>query len=101
MVWIAEIAPSIADPNVLARAVSDGRVLLTDDKDFGELVVREGRAHRGVGLLRLAGMPVFERAELVSRLFASASAEFVDAFTVVERDGRVWVRRAAPGPSDP
>ncbi len=101
VVWIAEVAPSIADPNVLARAVSDGRVLLTDDKDFGEMVVREGRAHRGVVLLRLAGMPVIERAELVSRMFASASAELVDAFTVVERDGRVRVRRAAPEPSDP
>ncbi len=97
-VWIAEIAPSIEDADVLARAVGDGRVLLTDDKDFGELVVREGRAHRGVVLLRLAGMPAADRAELVSRLFASAAADLVDAFTVVEPDGRVRVRRTVAGP---
>ncbi len=97
VVWIAEVAPSIADPDVLARAMDDGRVLLTDDKDFGELVVREGRAHRGVVLLRLAGMPVLDRAELVSRPFASASADLIDAFTVLEPDGRVRVRRSGVG----
>lgn len=99
VVWIAETAPSIVDTDVLARAHSDGRILLTDDKDFGELVVREGRPHRGVVLLRLSGMPLDARAELVSRLFAASAAELVDAFTVVEPDGRVRVRRAAlPNP---
>lgn len=84
------------DPGVLARAVAESRILLTDDKDFGELVVREGRPHRGVVLLRLAGLSLPERADLVSRLIATSSADLVDAFTVLERDGRVRVRRA-PG----
>ena len=103
MIWYDKDAPSLPDPDVLSRAMRDGRVLLTDDKDFGELVVREGRPHRGVVLLRLAGMPVVERAELVSRLFAASSADLVDAFTVVEPDGRVRVRRAGPvsGASEP
>ncbi|MDO9280403.1 MAG: DUF5615 family PIN-like protein [Pseudomonadota bacterium] len=65
MEWIAELAPSIADVDVLGRAVAGGRVLLTDDKDFGELVVLESRPHRGVVLLRLAGMRPVERARRI------------------------------------
>jgi predicted nuclease of predicted toxin-antitoxin system len=93
--WIAELAPSIADVDVLSRAVAGGRVLLTDDKDFGELVVLESRPHRGVVLLRLAGMRPVERADLVGRLFAGGLQPFVDAFTVVQADGRVRTRRVA------
>jgi predicted nuclease of predicted toxin-antitoxin system len=95
---IAELAPSIADVDVLGRAVACGRVLLTDDKDFDELVVLESRPHRGVVLLRFAGMRPVERADLVGRLFAGGLQPFVDAFTVVQGDGRVRTRRVAtPG----
>ena len=92
--WIAEVSPSIDDQDVLDRAVQAGRILVTDDKDFGELVVREGRPHRGVVLFRLAGMPLGDRAELVSRLFAASFAELAGAFTVLDRSGRVRVRKA-------
>lgn len=96
--WIAEISPSIDDHDVLDRAVQEGRILVTDDKDFGELIVREGRPHCGVVLLRLAGMPIEERAVLVSRLFAASFSELASAFTVVDRGGRVRIRRATePG----
>ena len=95
VVWIAEVSPSIQDPDVLAHAVREHRILITDDKDFGELVVRECRPHCGVVLLRLGGMPPVQRAELVSRLFAESSAALAGAFTVVERDGRVRIRSAA------
>jgi predicted nuclease of predicted toxin-antitoxin system len=39
---------------VLALAHAANRLLLTDDKDFGELVFRQGRPVPGVVLLRLA-----------------------------------------------
>ncbi len=37
VVWIRTAAPGIADPDVLAWAARDERILLTFDKDFGEL----------------------------------------------------------------
>jgi len=46
-------APSLPDPEVLALATSGDAILLTDDKDFGELVVRRGLEHRGVVLPQL------------------------------------------------
>ena len=98
--WIAELAPSIADVQVLERAVASGRVLLTDDKDFGELVILESRPHRGVVLLRLAGMRPADRADLVGRLFAGGVQPFVDTFTVVQADGRIRTRRVSALPRE-
>ena len=45
------------DENLLARAQAEGRVLVTHDKDFGELAFRSGLSPKcGVILLRLAGL---------------------------------------------
>jgi predicted nuclease of predicted toxin-antitoxin system len=45
--------PGLSDDDVLAVARAEGRILVTDDKDFGELVVRHRHSHAGVILLRL------------------------------------------------
>ena len=37
IVWVRTAAPGTSDPDVLAWAMREGRVLLTFDKDFGEL----------------------------------------------------------------
>lgn len=87
-----DTAPGAADDDVLARAAGAGRVLVTADKDFGELVYRLGRAHAGVVLLRLAGMPPDDRAEVVSAVFRDRAADLPGSFTVVEHD-TVRVRR--------
>jgi len=43
---------SLLDHAVLALAQDEGRILITNDKDFGALVIRERRPHAGVILLR-------------------------------------------------
>jgi predicted nuclease of predicted toxin-antitoxin system len=63
VVSIAESAPGIADENVLGRANDAQSVLLTADKDFGELVFRQCRLHAGVVLLRLAGLASAAKAQ--------------------------------------
>jgi predicted nuclease of predicted toxin-antitoxin system len=52
-VWIYEVGPGSTDDVVPALALTEHRVLLTFDKDFGELTFRLGRlATPGVILLR-------------------------------------------------
>ncbi|MBI3516942.1 MAG: DUF5615 family PIN-like protein [Proteobacteria bacterium] len=51
--YIAESASGATDTDVLRRAHDEGRLLLTEDKDFGDLVFRSGMAPPGVVLLRL------------------------------------------------
>jgi predicted nuclease of predicted toxin-antitoxin system len=40
--WVRTAAPGMVDPDVLAWAVREGRILLTFDKDFGELARASG-----------------------------------------------------------
>ena len=50
---IIEERPSISDQEVLAIAVNDDAVLITEDKDFGELVFRLQLSHKGILLIRI------------------------------------------------
>ena len=43
----------MSEDDILAWAVREQRLVVTMDKDFGEMVYRSGRAHAGVLLLRL------------------------------------------------
>jgi predicted nuclease of predicted toxin-antitoxin system len=54
--WVKESMPKSADDAILARAQSEQRLVLTHDKDFGELAFRYGLpAECGVFLIRLSG----------------------------------------------
>jgi predicted nuclease of predicted toxin-antitoxin system len=48
-----EYPASLADDDVLAIAVAENRILITNDRDFGELVFRRRLPHRGIILFRL------------------------------------------------
>jgi predicted nuclease of predicted toxin-antitoxin system len=45
---IRKIAPGIDDYEVLSLAVSQNAILITQDRDFGELVFKEEHAHKGI-----------------------------------------------------
>jgi predicted nuclease of predicted toxin-antitoxin system len=46
--YIAEASPSISDTRVLAAANRRKSVLITADKDFGDLVYRQQKSHKGI-----------------------------------------------------
>ena len=45
VIYVAEMASGTSDAEAIARAQADLRLLLTEDKDFGELVVRWRRPY--------------------------------------------------------
>jgi predicted nuclease of predicted toxin-antitoxin system len=53
VVYIADVAPSATDVVVMSRADRENRLLLTEDKDFGDLIFRQARPVRGIVLLRI------------------------------------------------
>ncbi len=57
---VSERCPGEADSEVIALACRDTRILVTEDKDFGQLVFASGRGHCGVILLRYP-FPLAER----------------------------------------
>ncbi|RXG91757.1 DUF5615 family PIN-like protein [Bradyrhizobium zhanjiangense] len=53
VLYVAEFAASLSDVEVIVLASREGRLLLTADKDLGELVFRRGQAVPGLILLRI------------------------------------------------
>lgn len=81
------------DSAVLELANARDCLLLTEDKDFGELVFRLRAIHAGVVLVRLHGLPGAEQAELVSRIIREHEERMKNAFTVIGRHG-LRIRKA-------
>jgi predicted nuclease of predicted toxin-antitoxin system len=80
---VAEFEPGIDDEAVLRESRETNAILLTADKDFGELVFRQGLVHSGVVLIRLAGMAPETKADIVSEVFAHHAPELYRAFSVL------------------
>lgn len=81
--YVAELTPGISDDAVLDLANAEARVLLTTDKDFGELVFRLRRLPMGVLFLRLAGLGSMAKAETVAQAVAAHDEQMTGAFTVI------------------
>jgi len=83
---IAEVSPGLRDEVVLARAWQAGVVLLSCDKDFGELVYRQRLPHAGVLLLRLEGLDEIGKCDLTAQAITERGPELPGAFSVVTPD---------------
>lgn len=92
VLYVAEFAPSIDDETVLEQANQNGALLITEDKDFGELIFRQGRIHTGVVLIRLDGLSKQAKAKSISNVFASQGTQLLGAFSVISA-GRVRIRQ--------
>ena len=84
--YVAEMEPGISDETVLTLANQEGAILLTADKDFGELVYRQGRIAPGIILIRLAGLSSEHKAALVTQTIAQYETEFSGTFAVLTPD---------------
>lgn len=89
--WVRTSMSGASDEAVLERAQEESRLVVTMDKDFGELAFRWGLpADSGVVLLR---RPLLPPEEMVNRLInvLSSGTEWSGFFAVVEAD-RVRIR---------
>jgi predicted nuclease of predicted toxin-antitoxin system len=99
---VREQQKGIDDTTVLETAIRMGRVLLTQDLDFGELVYRQNLPHTGVILIRLTGLAVVLRADRVAELVRTREAELTNAFTVLTPTAtRIRPPQIQPPPEDP
>ncbi len=81
--YFAEEAPGAGDPAILAVANEAETLLLTCDKDFGELVYRQRLTTAGVLLIRLGGLAAETKARLVVDTVQTHLGEMLNAFSVV------------------
>ncbi len=75
-------ARGVSDDEVIRRAFAERRILITNDKDFGEKVYREGRPHHGVVLLRLEDERAVNKMRVLARLLGQYGDELPGQFVV-------------------
>ncbi len=82
--WVRTDAPGSADDEIISQAQRQGRIILTFDKDFGELIFRLGRTVRhGVILFRLSPMSAKEVADFIVTAVKSRE-DWEGCFSVVD-----------------
>ena len=86
IVWVRSDAPGSSDPQILARAQAEDRILVTFDKDFGELAFRSGLpASSGIVLFRIS-VPSSLYVARVAVAALESRTDWAGHFAVVEDD---------------
>ena len=95
--WIRDVARQASDREVVSRSVATGAVIITEDRDFGELVYGMGEVVHGIVLVRLSRFagPVRSISSRIAARICEMNMELVGRMTVVEPDRTR--QRALPG----
>ena len=88
---VRAIDPRMTDNAILQMAVDESRIVITMDKDFGEMVYRAGQAHAGVLLLRLDEAASEEKVHVVAQIIQSHGEKLEGRFSVYQ-SGRLRIR---------
>ncbi len=84
-----ELGADPGDRALLERAADDGRILVTIDTDFGELVYVQRVPH--AGLVRLPDVPVERRIVLIAEVLKRHRQALEIQAVVTIRDGRIRI----------
>ena len=79
---VFEKARGMNDDDIIQKAATENWILITNDKDFGDKVFRDGRLHRGVILLRLEDERSESKIKVLSLLLQSYKDRLLDSFVV-------------------
>jgi len=89
---VREINPRMKDKEVLKIAVLEKRMVITMDKDFGELVYNSGIAHSGVLLLRLEDANADEKVKTIEKILSKYQDLLLNKFCVYQH-GKLRIRK--------
>lgn len=78
-----ELKPGITDEEILKMAVDMEAILLTEDKDFGELTFRLRKKNKGIVLTRMSGLPIEDKINKLKEVLKKHFEELKDRFTVI------------------
>jgi predicted nuclease of predicted toxin-antitoxin system len=92
VVWSGDWSEDPGDAEILARAYDENRVLVTLDKDFGELAIVFGQPH--CGIVRLVNLSARQQSTICLRVLAVYGTDLESGAIVTASPGRVRIRPA-------
>ena len=90
VVWAGDWPEDPGDEEILAHAHSDQRILVTLDKDFGNLAVDRGKPHSGI--LRLVNISARQQAEVCQHVLMRHGTELLSGAIITVEPGRLRIR---------
>lgn len=89
---IRDLDPRMTDKEIIQLAVAEQRIVVTMDKDFGELVYHSGMSHYGILLLRLDDANGAEKAQIVVHILEHYASQLENHFCVFQGE-RLRIRK--------
>jgi predicted nuclease of predicted toxin-antitoxin system len=96
VIWAGDWSEDPGDDAILSRANADGRILVTLDKDFGELAVIQARPHRGI--IRLVGISARQQAATCQAVLTRHGENLLAGALATAESTRLRIRM--PGDKD-
>lgn len=93
VLFLNEYDAGVDDTEILQIAVKENAIVITNDKDFSELIFRHSFASKGVVFLRLYDLPLAVRIEITLLAIGEHEAELENAFTVISKNS-VRIRKS-------
>jgi predicted nuclease of predicted toxin-antitoxin system len=90
VLWTGDLAQDPGDEDILAQAHREQRVLITLDKDFGELAIRRSLPH--CGIVRLVNMSARQQGAVCQQVLAQYGDELTRGAIITVEAGRVRIR---------
>jgi predicted nuclease of predicted toxin-antitoxin system len=94
VVWMGEFPEDPGDEEILERAFRDNRLLITLDKDFGELAVAQKKPH--CGIIRLVNFSIKHQAAVCLRILSTYNKELLAQAIITAEWGRIRIRQREP-----
>ncbi|MFB6100577.1 MAG: DUF5615 family PIN-like protein [Candidatus Nanohalobium sp.] len=91
-VFVGAEMKSASDSEIMERALEEKRIIVTNDKDFGELTIREGRDAEGILLLRLQ-LETPENKKKVLENILENHGDKIEGNLVIAREDQIKTRK--------
>ena len=90
VVWSGDWPEDPGDEEILAKAHDEGRILVTLDKDFGEIAIVKGKPHSGI--LRLVNLSAKQQGIMCLRVIEAYGPELQSGAIITVEPGRIRIR---------
>ncbi|MCW6035635.1 DUF5615 family PIN-like protein [Spirulina subsalsa FACHB-351] len=92
VVWTGDWLTDPDDEEILATAYRENRILVTLDKDFGELAILQQHPH--CGILRLVNLSTQQQCTICLQILTTYGAELASGAIITAERGRVRIRQS-------
>lgn len=89
VVEVREKDSRMEDENILAWAASEGRVLVTMDKDFSQFIRLQEKEHAGI--IRLENLPVSIRIKHLAKILKAHEKELLQKAVIIQKGSKIRI----------